>query len=95
MGSDFFQEPADAVQGVRQVVVTGTGDIDGEIGHVDPAGAQLREIQLDRRGGAVQQAAGEGDSAFGVRAARGVRTGETLAAAPQQADDGVVVRVDD
>ena len=88
-------EPAEAVQHVGQVVAPGAGVVDGEVADVQAALAHGGQVGLDADFGGVDRSAQVADQAFRLGAGRGVGSGHALSVAAHEADDGVVVGVDD
>ena len=95
MGLEFGVEPAEAIKRVGEVVAPGAGVVDGEVAGVDAALAHGGEVGLDGDFRGVDRATQVADQAFGLWAGGGVRPGHALSVAADEADDGVVVGVDD
>ena len=88
-------EPAKAIEHVGQVVAPGAGVVDGEVAGVQAALAHGWEVGLDGDFGGVDWSAEVADEALRLGAGGGIGPGHALAVAADEADDGVVVGVDD
>ena len=95
MGLEFGVEPAEAIEHVGQVVAPGAGVVDGEVAGVDAALLHGGEVGLDGDFGGVDRTAQVADEAFGLGASRRFGPGHALSVAADEADDGVVMGVDD
>ena len=95
VGLEFGVEPAEAIQHVGQVVAPGAGVVDGEVAGVQAALVHGGEVGLDGDFGGVGGSAQVGDQALRLGSGRSIRPGHALSIAADEADDGVVVGVDD
>ena len=77
------------------MVAPGARVVDGEVADVQAALAHGGQVGLDGDFGGVDRSAQVGDQAFRLGAGRRVGSGHALSVAAHEADDGVVVGVDE